>query len=48
MEDVKKHFIKNHRENYMYKCWKCQEEMKTIDELKIHYGKAHYVKKRGK
>ena len=46
MEDVKNHFMKNHSENYMYKCWKCQEQMKTIDEMKIHYGKAHYAEKK--
>ena len=41
MEDVKKHFMKNHRENYMYKCWECEEQLKTIDELKTHYTKFH-------
>ena len=46
MEDVKNHFMKNHIENHMYKCWKCQEQMKTIDEMKIHYGKAHYAEKK--
>ena len=42
--------MKNHSENYMYKCWKCEEQMKNIDEMKIHYGKAHYAetKKIGK
>ena len=44
MEDVKKHFMENHRENYMYKCWKCKEEMKTISQLKNHYEKAHFMK----
>ena len=29
MEDVKKHFMENHRENYMYKCWECEEELKN-------------------
>ena len=46
MEDVKNHFMKNHSENYMYKCWKCEEQMKNIDEMKIHYGKAHYAEKK--
>ena len=40
------HFMKYHIKNYMYKCWKCQEQMKTIDEMKIHYGKAHYAEKK--
>ena len=44
MEDVKKHFMENHRENYMYKCWKCKEEMKTITQLKNHYEKEHFMK----
>ena len=44
MEDVKKHFMDNHRENNMYKCWKCEEEMKTISQLKNHYEKAHFKK----
>merc|ERR1712082_413642 len=26
MEDEKKHFMENHRENYMYKCWKCKDD----------------------
>ena len=33
MEDVKKYFMENHRENYMYNCWKCDKEMKTISKL---------------
>ena len=44
MEDVKKHFMENHRENYMYKCWKCDKEMKTISQLKNHYEKEHFKK----
>ena len=36
--------MENHRENYMYKCWKCNEEMKTISQLKNHYEKAHFKK----
>ena len=36
MEDVKKHFMLIHRENYMYKCWEFEEQMKNIDEFKKH------------
>ena len=39
--DIKNHFMENHRKYFMYKCWKCKEETKTISQLKIHYEKVH-------
>ena len=44
MEDVKNHFMLIHREHFMYKCWECEDKMKTISELKTHYAKFHLHK----
>ena len=45
MKDVKKHFLENHREKYMYKCWECEEQMNTISEFKTHYTVEQEVDK---
>ena len=43
MENVKNHFMLNHRDTYKFKCWECDKEVETISELKQHYGTYHYI-----
>ena len=45
MENVKNHFMLNHRDMYKLKCWECDKEVQTISELKQHYVTFHYTPK---
>ena len=42
IENVKHHFVTNHRENYGFKCWACDMKVKTILDYKRHYANKHY------
>ena len=41
MDDVKKHFMLNHKKTY--KCWECEKEIETISVFKRHYGTHHFI-----
>ena len=43
MEEVKKHFMVNHKPNHRFRCWECDKEVKTISEFRQHFGSNHYT-----
>ena len=43
MKDVTEHFLKTHRHNHQLGCWKCDKKVKTIIELRKHFGTYHYT-----
>ena len=44
MKDVNEHYMKHHRDTHVFPCWECNKKFKTIEELKIHFGKLHLNK----
>jgi hypothetical protein len=41
--NVREHFLKTHRKNYQFSCWKCEVKCKTIFDLRRHVGTFHYT-----
>ena len=44
MKDVNEHYMEHHRDTHVFACWECNKTFKTIEELKIHFGKVHLNK----
>ena len=44
MKDVNQHYMEHHRDTHVFPCWECNKKFKTIEELKIHFAKAHFNK----
>jgi len=44
MKDVNQHYMEHHRDTHVFPCWECNKKFKTIEELKIHFGKLHLNK----
>ena len=43
MKMVNKHFFDKHRADLKFTCWRCEKEVKTINEFRQHVDSYHYT-----